>query len=109
MVCENCGKELVKVGALTEEELRDFCFVNEKFATANQALNSNVIKDIKFTDGQVFEYFKAGYDQLAQARYLQFIFERELKNRLNVSQDTPIVIDGLSREVFVHPNCEENQ
>lgn len=109
MVCEHCGKEMVKVGVLTEGETNDFYFINEKFATANQALNTNVIKDIEFTDGQVFEYFKACYDQLAQARYLQFIFERGVKNRLNVPQDTFIVIDGLSREVFTHPNCEENQ
>lgn len=103
MKCEQCGKELVKVGTLTEEETKDFYFVNEKFATANQALNSSIIKDIKFTDGQVFEYFKASYDQLAQARYLQFIFERNLKNRININQNENIIIDGLSLEVFIHP------
>lgn len=109
MKCEQCGKEMVKVGVLTEEEQNDFIFVNEKFATVNQALNTDVIKNIEFTDGQVFEYFKASYDQLAQARYLQYIFERSLKNRIGIQQDIPIVIDGLSFEVFVHPACEENQ
>ena len=109
MTCENCGKEMIKVGVLTEEEQNDFCFVNEKFATVNQALNSDVLKDLKFTDGQVFEYFKACYDQLAQAKYLQFVFERGVKNRVGVEQDVPVAIDGLSFEVFIHPTCEEEK
>lgn len=107
MKCENCGKEMVKVGTLTEEEQNDFFFVNEKFATVNQALNSDVLRDIKFADGQVFEYFKACYDQLAQAKYLQFIFERGIKNRLGVPLDVFIAIDGLSFDVFIHPTDEE--
>lgn len=106
MVCENCGKEMIKVGVLTEEEQNDFIYVNEKFATVNQALNSEVLKDLEFTDGQVFEYFKACYDQLAQAKYLQFIFERDLKKRLDIAQGIQIFIDGLSNEVFIHPEEE---
>lgn len=107
MTCENCGKEMIKVGVLTEEEQNDFIYVNEKFATVNQALGTDVLKDMEFTDGQVFEYFKACYDQLAQAKYLQFIFERDLKNRVGVKQNVPIAIDGLSFEVFIHPTDEE--
>lgn len=107
MVCENCGKEMIKVGVLTEQEQTDFYFINEKYATATQALESDVIENMEFSDGQVFEYFKACYDQLAQAKYLQFIFERGIKNRVGVEQDVPITIDGLSFEVFIHPTDEE--
>ena len=109
MKCENCGKEMVKVGGLTEAETNDFFFVNEKFATVTQALNTNVLKDLEFTDGQVFEYFKACYDQLAQAKYLQYIFERDIKKRLGLEPNTFITIDGLSLEVFIHPTEEESK
>lgn len=109
MTCENCGKEMIKVGVLTEEEQNDFIYVNEKFATVNQALNSEVLKDLEFTDGQVFEYFKACYDQLAQARYLQFIFERGVKARLNIPKDTGFVLSEPELEVFIHPVDEEEK
>lgn len=107
MVCENCGKEMIKVGVLTEEEQNDFFFVNEKFATVNQALKFEVLNDIEFEDGQVYEYFRACYDQLAQARYLQFIFERNLKKRLGLELTEYIVIEDKTFEVFTHPICEE--
>ena len=97
---------MIKVGVLTEEEVNDFVYVNEKFATVNQALGTDILKDMEFKDGQVFEYFKACYDQLAQAKYLQFIFERDLKNRLEIAQGIPIFIDGISTEVFIHPDEE---
>lgn len=109
MVCQNCGKEMIKVGVLTEEELNDFFFVNEKFATVNQALNTNILKDMEFEDGQVFEYFKACYDQLAQARYLQFIFERNLKKRLGLELTEYIIIEDKTFEVFTHPICKEEK
>ena len=105
MTCENCGKEMIKVGTLEEHEVDDVAYVNEKFNCAMQSLNMEVLKDLEFTDGQVFEYFKAAYDQLAQAKYLQFIFERDLKRRLKV--DEPIFIDYATYEVFVHPKDEE--
>lgn len=101
MKCEHCGKEMIELGKLTEEEQNDFFFLNEKFVCANQALRIDVLKDLEFTDGQVFEYFKACYDQLAQAKYLQFIFERGLKKRFGVEGN--IFVDGLSLTVFKHP------
>ena len=101
MVCEHCGKEMIKVGVLTEEEQQDYFYVNEKLNCAYQAQNSDVLAKIKFNDGQVYEYFKATYEQLADAEYLGFIFYRNLKKRLDVEQD--VYIDGTSCEIFVHP------
>lgn len=101
MVCENCGKEMIKIGELTEQEQQDFFYVNEKLNCAYQAQKSDVLKEIKFSDGQVYEYFKACYDEMAEAEYLNFIFYRNLEKRLGV--DTDIFIDNISFEVFVHP------
>lgn len=101
MVCQSCGKTMVKIGELTKKEQEEFWFINEKINCAYQALNADVIKNIEFTDGQVFEYFRAAYDALAQAKFLQFVFYRDLKKRLDVVVD--IFIDELSCEVFVHP------
>lgn len=104
MVCQKCNKEMVKIGELTKKEQEEFWFINEKINCAYQALNTDVIKNIEFTDGQVFEYFRAAYDALAQAKFLQFIFYRDLKKRLDVVVD--IFVDELSCEVFVHPTEE---
>ena len=101
MVCQSCGKEMVKIGELTRNEQEEFWFINEKINCAYQALNTDVIKNIDFSDGQVLEYFRAAYDALAQARFLQFVFYRDLKKRFDVDAD--ISIDELSCEVFVHP------
>ena len=103
MICKRCGKEMIKVGTLMEEEIADFFYINEKFGIVNQALNSEVLKDIEFTDGQVFEYFKSCYDQLAQARYLQFIFERNIKRRLGISEEVFIEIEDVTYDIFIHP------
>lgn len=108
MVCEHCGKEMIKVGVLTEKEREDFIYVNEKFNCTQMALNNDVIKDLEFTDGQVFEYFKASYDQLAQANYLKYIFERDLKKRIGLNPMENITIDFISNEIFIHPK-EENK
>lgn len=105
MVCEECGKEMVKVGVLDEKEIDDFTYVNEKFNCASMAMNFDIIKDLEFTDGQVFEYFKAAYDQLAQANYLRYTFERDVKKRLNVKDR--IFIDFISHEIFIHPTEKE--
>jgi len=108
MVCEHCGKELTKVGVLTDEEKEEFYFVNEKNACAYQAIDSSIVKDIEFTDGQIFEYFRAAYDALAQARFLRHIFEKKVKTRLNVDINKNIFIADVSLEVYVHPD-ENNE
>lgn len=105
MVCQSCGKEMVKIGELTKKEQEEFWFINEKINCAYQALNTDVIKDMKFSDGQVFEYFRAAYDSLAQAKFLHFVFFRDLKKRFDVGVD--IFIDEISCEVFVHPSEEK--
>ena len=107
MVCEQCGKEMVKVGVLTEEEQNDFIYVNEKLNCAQMALNNDVIRDIEFKDNEVYEYFKASYEELAQANYLRYIFERNLKKRLGLNPMENIAIDFISHEVFVHPKEQE--
>ena len=110
MVCQQCGVEMTKVGVLTDKEKDDLAYVNEKFNCAQMALSGGVIKDIKFDDNQVFEYFKASYDQLAEANFLRYVFNRDLKKRLGVEDiDNNLFIDFVTGEVFQHPNVEHKE
>lgn len=101
MICEDCGKEMIKIGELTDTEKKDFYYMNECINTSSQALNTDVLKEVEFSDGQVFEYFRAAFDAIAKARFFQFMFYRDLRKRLNVEAD--IFVDTISCEVFIHP------
>ena len=107
MVCERCGAELIEVGTLTEKEKEDYVYVNEKFNCANMALDFKVLKDIEFNEGQVYEYFKASYEQLAEANYLRYMFEEGLRKRLGIENfENNIVIDFVNNIVYKHPQVE---
>ena len=79
MVCQNCGKEMIKVGTLTEKEVEELAYIERQFVNVNQALNPDTVNQMKFTNNQVYEYFRAVYDNKAQAEFLRFIFFRDLK------------------------------
>lgn len=100
MKCEQCGKDLIKVGILNEEETENYFFSNEKINCAYQALNMDVLKNMQFSDGQVFEYFRAAYDALASAKFLQYILNRDIKSRRNITED--IIIDPETLEIYIH-------
>lgn len=105
MVCGRCGKEMRKIGTLSEAEKQELWFINEKVNCAYQAINSDVIREIEFSEGQVFDYFRAAYDSMAQARFLQHVFYSKLRERLRAESD--VSVDELSGEVFVHPDGGE--
>ena len=108
MKCKHCGKELIKVGELTDKEYEEIIFINKKFANSRQALNPETIKQMEFTEGQVFEYFRAAYDNIAQADFLQYIFFKNLGERLGIN-DKNIMLDDKpdSKDIFVHPDDKE--
>ena len=84
MTCKKCGKELIKLGELTESEIEELTLINKKQVNVQQALNPATINAMEFSDGQVFEYFRAVYDSKAQADFLLHIFFRNLRKRLNI-------------------------
>lgn len=104
MKCPNCGKELIKVGTLTETEFEEWVLINKKYANSNQALNYETIREMEFTDGQVFEYFRAVFHGKAEAEFLNYIFTRNLRKRLNLGNDIPITIgdNADNYDVYVH-------
>lgn len=105
MKCEKCGKEMIKVGELTDEEFQDLCYINNIIDTSNQALDVNTIKGMEFEEGQVFEYFRAVFDSKAKAAYLNYMFWENIMNRLNI-HDRDIFVGGDEpdgKELFVHP------
>lgn len=105
MVCENCGKEMIKVGVLTEQEQNDWTFIRTKENTTDQALNIETIKGMEFKDGEVFEYFRACFDAKAEVEFLRYIFFRDLKKRLNLGEGENIWLgdDYSDIGVFKHP------
>ena len=106
MVCRHCGKELIKIGELTEKEVEELAFINKKSANAMQALNIETINGMKFTDGQVFEYFRAAFDNKAQAEFLNYIFFRDLAKRLGRTDFTIGNGEPDNHDIFVHPDGE---
>ena len=104
MVCKNCGKELIKVGELTENEIEELILINKKFVNANQALNPDVINKMEFSDNQVFEYFRAAYNNKAEAEFLNYIFLRKLSQRLNINTDKINISNNEPNnfDIFVH-------
>ena len=93
MKCEHCGKELKEVGVLERDELQDWLRSGEMQDNAVQALKPEVIEKMKFSDGQVFEYFRACFDELAKANFLRYLIRRDLKNKY-----------GFTDEFFVKPD-----
>lgn len=105
MKCFRCGKELKVVGTLEETEIEELCLINKKIENCAQALNPNTIKDMEFTDGQIFEYFRAAYDNKAQAEFLQFMFFRNLMKRLEIDEGTQIQIGNgtpYDYNIYIH-------
>ena len=105
MNCPRCGKELDKIGELNENEKEELALINKKIENSMQALNPKTIREMEFTDGQVFEYFRAVFDSKAQTEFLKYIFFRNLAKRLNVDDEKDIYIgDGTpyNTDIFMH-------
>lgn len=102
MKCPDCGKELKEVGVLTDEELLDFQHVREMTFNAQQALRSEVINKMNFTEGQVFEYFRAAFDEMAKASFLDYCIRQELKKKYKL--DDSYFFDLTTGRIYLHIN-----
>lgn len=87
MKCPNCGKELTVVADLTEDEISDFYYANNIRNTAQQALRNDSIDFSLFQkEGQVFEYFRAAYHEMATAEFLFYTLYSSLAKKYNISK-----------------------
>lgn len=104
MVCKNCGKELVKVGELTEKELEDCLYINNLCQTSIQALDIETIRGMEFDEGKVFEYFRAAFETRAKGEFLNYIFWRDLKKRLDINDNVELMLgdEPDSKEIYMH-------
>lgn len=105
MKCPNCGKELKKIGKLTEEEIDEYSYIIKKMNAANQALKPNVVNGYNFTENQVFEYFRAAFDSMAQSEFLYYLFASQLKKRHGLNLNQEIYIDETdinNPNVYIH-------
>ena len=107
MKCADCGKELIKVGELTKNEKDNYALIATKESVSLQYLKTDTINGMNFTEGQVYEYFRAAFEGRCDAEFLKFIFFRDLRARLNIDKNKDIWIeefDGDTCEVYVHPD-----
>lgn len=100
MKCRNCGKELKEIGILNEDELRDYIRISEMYNNATQALKPEVVNGFNFTEGQVFEYFRAGFDEMAKASFLSFCLMKDLRNKYKFT--TECYVDQDTGKLYVH-------
>lgn len=105
MKCRTCGRELLDSGkTLIEEELRDFELCLTKETCAMQALRPDVLNALELKDAELYAYVKANTDTLAEARMLQALRLRGVKERLAL--DGEFVL-GENGAVLVHADGGE--
>lgn len=100
MKCECCGKELKKVGVLSSDEHKDYLRISEMYSNAQQALKPEVVNSMKFTEGQVFEYFRAAFDEMAKAAFLEYYFKKEITAKYKL--DGQYFVKPDTGELYVH-------
>ena len=93
MVCNKCGKEMIKVGELTEKETEDFQYVVVREDNVYQALDTKTINGMDFDEGQVFEYFQAVFQAKAEMEFLKYSFFKKLKIRLGINLDEELWVN----------------
>lgn len=110
MVCANCGKEMTLLGQLTEKESEDFQYVVVKESNINQALDTETINQMEFSESQVYEYFRAVFEARAEMEFLKFTFFKNLKLRLGLQTNEELWLkeDYTTGIVYIyqHPQDE---
>lgn len=99
MNCPKCGRELIKIANLTKEEIQDYTYANQKVASAETAFDN--AKDIcaDMNPEKAYVYFKAVFDELAEGKFLEYYFSKELENKYpQIKDGYEIIADVL----YVH-------
>lgn len=90
MTCPDCGKELVELGELTEDEIHDLEYLQVQEQTIKNEFNNIKIND--FSDTQVYEFYRAKADMEALFNASHYLFFRNLAKRFELTGDWSIRI-----------------
>ena len=88
MNCFTCGKPLQELDIqLTDEEVEDKLFIVNKEEVCHHALRKDAVNLTEFRDGQVYEYYKAAFDGLAEVRFLTVMWDKKVREKYNLVGD----------------------
>lgn len=104
MQCNECGRQLRKLPfMLDDSEIADMQLAIDKINTAGTALKADVFNSYSFeNDKDIYAYFKAVFDEMAEGRFLYATWERRVRSHYNYPEGELLVING---ECFVHEDA----
>ena len=101
MQCNECGRQLRKLPfRLDDSEIADMQLAVDKINTAGTALKAEVYASYRFEqDRDIYAYFKAVFDEMAEGRFLYATWERRVRSHYSYPEGELLVING---ECYVH-------
>ena len=101
MHCNECGRQLRKLPfMLDDSEIADMQLAVDKINTAGTALKADVYASYRFEqDRDIYAYFKAVFDEMAEGRFLYATWERRERSHYSYPEGELLVING---ECYVH-------
>jgi hypothetical protein len=96
MQCNECGRQLTRLPfILDDSEIADMQLAVDKMNTAQTALKAEVYAGYRFEqDKDIYAYFKAVFDEMAEGRFLYAIWERRIRSRHDYPEGELLVING---------------
>ena len=104
MRCNECGRELTRLPfVLDDSEIADMQLAIDKTNTARTALKAEVFASYRFeNDKDIYAYFKAVFDVMAEGQFLYAIWERRVRLHYTYAEGELLVING---ECYVHEDA----
>ena len=104
MNCYFCGAELKELDVkLSEQEIEDMFFISNKEQVSQQALKMDSINPKDFSDGQIYEYFKAAFDNMAEVEFLKYMWIKNVRAKYNIPETE--MFDFVNGKLYVHVNA----
>ena len=101
--CPDCGEELIDLGIeITPEEQLDITNAATKVNTANQVLDNKNIQINDLTPDQIYAFYKAACDSLAEGLFLKEIAFMNVFRKYNVP-DSSKNIYAYNNRLYMHP------
>ncbi len=101
MQCNECGRQLTRLPFMLDDgEIADMQLAVDKMNTAQTALKADVYASYRFgQDRDVYAYFKAVFDEMAEGRFLYATWEKRVRSHYGYPEGELLVING---ECYVH-------